>query len=179
MFESRDRVLKAMRRWIRARAAALGAAAGGWASETAFIGATLIPQKHTLPQGAGSLSEYSPWPRPRQGPALDGQVPQHPLQREMPVALSREHRDFTGITVLGGVQGDPSVVSHVRRNSKARIESHQLLTFDADPEAQAEASVVAPGPGKSLLAGLPDGKSELARFLGFGKLQALRAHYFQ
>src|ERR1700676_1618720 len=41
MFESRDTVLKAMRRSIMARAAALGAASGGWASETAFIRATL------------------------------------------------------------------------------------------------------------------------------------------
>src|ERR1035438_5941682 len=97
----------------------------------------------------------------------------------MAVALHGEHGDFPGVTMLGGIQGDPPVVSHVRRNSKARIESHQLLPFDANPEAQAEASAVAPGPSKGPLAGLPNRISELPRFPGFGKLQATRAHYFE
>src|ERR1700688_1180456 len=97
----------------------------------------------------------------------------------MPVALHGEHCDFAGITVLGGIQGDPPVVSHVLRNSKARIESHQLLPFDANPEAQAKASVVTPGPSKGPLAGLPNRISELTRFPGFGKFQATRAHDFE
>ena len=68
---------------------------------------------------------------------LTFQLVEHALQREVTIAVQRELAHFVLVEMLRDVEGDPAVVTHIRRDLVPLITGEHRLLFDADPECEA------------------------------------------
>src|ERR1039458_1547407 len=105
-------------------------------------------------------------------PLRERQQQQHPLQREMAIALQGQSLYFRPIAPRADIERNPAVVAHVRRNGVASVRRQQALVVHAHPKDQSQPLAVMARQCKGLLARLPNRVTELNGFVRLGEREA-------